>query len=111
MARTYHLWRSYPNPPYFRWACDLIPARSKAVGYEMVAHDVNVADYQFLADMAKTFSGPIEGVTQAPSEPGTRSMMLTRYQPGQPGFFEQAVRRIPNGVLRSTGKPAPSGQE
>lgn len=99
----YHLWREYPTAPFQRYAATLRAAATPD-GFEIADHDPAVADAVFLARVAERFRRPVLVGSAVEDSTGMILEQRVLTQPGEPGYFEEAVRTVPGATLRSVGR-------
>jgi hypothetical protein len=103
-GRVFHLWREYADPPFVRWAADLIEDPSVPSGHRVLSHDYAVGDDVFMARIERTLNQAIEARDSEEDEDGAIRELSKVLDPGQPGHFEAAMHRVPGTVLRPTGR-------
>lgn len=94
---VFELWREYPVKPRWRWAASLEVTDS---GYKVKEHNADVADIGFLHVVADNMARPVTD-TVSVDDDGVGTQV---FKPGDPTYFERAVRQIPHVQARREKK-------
>jgi len=95
---TWHLWRSYPTMPFYRWACEVAVDAEAPEGYRTLTHDPVVADTAFFHRLARAVSTEHEALRMKQSS-GIVAHEVVRVKPGDDDFFAHAFRHVEGAIL------------
>lgn len=105
-GQVFHLWRGYPDRPYYRYAASIVPDSTRPDGYRVTDHDPAVADVGFLQRLSDTLTQGVMVQGSIPGENGAVILTQRWVHPGEDGHFETAVRMVPGAYLRNIGRSA-----
>jgi hypothetical protein len=100
---TYHLWRSFPTAPHWRWAFDIVKDADVDDGYRIIDYDQAVADGAMMHAFHDHMLRPalVRGLID--EDEGKGETMAFVYT-GEPGHFESAVRTFDHLSIGATGR-------
>lgn len=100
-----HLWRSYPEPPYDRYACTVQFDPEAEDGFKIVEFDSHIADAKFLHALADHMRRPVP-VQSGELVDGAIREGLDWKHAGSEDHFEGAARMFPMATVFGKGRPA-----
>jgi hypothetical protein len=102
---VYHMWRSFPSKPHWRWAFDVAQDEASEDGYKIADYDPAVADGALMHAFHEHMPRPAltRGLVDGSEEQGETIGFV--YE-GESGHFDSAVRTFRDLMIGATGRPA-----
>ena len=99
-----HVWRSYPEAPYDRFACTVAYDGATEAGYKVIDFDASIADAQFLHKFAEHMQRPVP-VMSGHQEGDAIYERMSWEHAGTEAHFEAAVRMNEGWTVFGKGRP------